>query len=257
MVLDSLMKQLRVPIRAPAKYFAALLASISLLSACQKQIAGSGDTEEAIATVALTDATANQPVSNETELFARQDLGQGISIEVPKHWQPLSADQRTNLAAAGVASYEEVGLGQASGTPATFAMNATPAPTGAMIRLVVTSPAEITETLFREVIKEGLKGEMAKEFDSKAAELLPKVASGGNSQILKVFPTQIVQVSNKPAILFSYQRTSAVDGSPWFVRQYHIAVGDRTVLLTVSNRLSDEAVWTPILNRTVKTIALD
>jgi hypothetical protein len=73
------------------------------------------------------------------------ELSRGISIRVPAHWDVLSKATRQNLRAAGQAATERAGVsGPESRKDGLLAVNATPYPSGAMIRVSVTTPPEYT-----------------------------------------------------------------------------------------------------------------
>jgi len=78
--------------------------------------------------------------------FRSVQLAYGISLDVPSHWTVLSLENRKNIRAAGQAMTDNAGIEGPSGRKDTLlAMNATPNPTGAMIRVSVTSPPDYTQ----------------------------------------------------------------------------------------------------------------
>ena len=79
--------------------------------------------------------------------FRSVQLAYGISLDVPSHWTVLSLENRKNLGAAGQAMTDNTGIEGSSGRKESLlAMNATPNPTGAMIRVSVTSPPDYTQS---------------------------------------------------------------------------------------------------------------
>lgn len=187
--------------------------------------------------------------------FVRRDLGGGVFAEFPDHWYVLNSDQSANVSAAGTALAESAGV-RVQGKRTLLAVNATPAPTGAMIRVSATSPAEISQDELEQVLRSGTQRELLQEIRRQFSAAFPQMMAQSNITVTEISEPQIVHVAGRPAILISYQRTSAVDGSPWEVRQYKIPAGDRTVELTLSNRISDRAMWTPILNRTLESLSV-
>src|SRR5690606_3079796 len=78
--------------------------------------------------------------------FRRVQLSYGISLEIPSHWTVLSQETRKNLSAAGSAMMDNAGIEGSSGQKQNLlAVNATPDPTGSMIRVSVTSPPDYTQ----------------------------------------------------------------------------------------------------------------
>lgn len=80
--------------------------------------------------------------------FRSVQLAYGTSLDAPSHyWTVLSLDNRKNLGAAGQAMTDNAGIERPSGREESLlAMNATPNPTGAMIRVSVTSPSDYTQS---------------------------------------------------------------------------------------------------------------
>ena len=77
--------------------------------------------------------------------FRRIELAYGISLDIPSHWTVLSQDTRKNLRAAGEAMTENAGIeGSNVNKETLLSVNATPEPTGAMIRVSISAPPDYT-----------------------------------------------------------------------------------------------------------------
>lgn len=168
-----------------------------------------------------------------------------MSIDVPAHWVVLSEANRSNVAAAGRALTELAGVdGAPSGKETLLAVNAIPAPTGAMIRVSVTKPPDYSE--------EELSAMTAQELKEVEAEVLTgfkKMESSGGPRIIELYPVRIETLNGKKALVLSYRRHSTVSASPWRVTQYKVPLPDRLVELTLSHRESDAQLWRPILEK--------
>jgi hypothetical protein len=185
-------------------------------------------------------------------LYVRKDIGQGITLEVPRHWLELDINTRSNLAAAVAARADAAGS-ERSGSDTIFAMNAAPQAPGAMIRVSIQIPAQLSEREFVELLRAGGAEELRAELGHQ--DLAQGLSERGVT-VREVFAPDLVRVDGKPAVLISYRRASSVDNSDWLVRQYHVAAGDRTITVTLSNRLTDAAIWTPILDRSLSTLVI-
>ncbi len=85
--------------------------------------------------------------SQDTE-FHRIHLTYDISLDVPSHWMIISQDNRKNIRAAGKAMIDNAGIESSAGQKETLlAINSTPSPAGAMIRVSVTSPPDTNKVI--------------------------------------------------------------------------------------------------------------
>ncbi len=182
--------------------------------------------------------------------FTRLHLPEQISVEVPAHWKVLSQDARSNFSAAGNALIE--GLGETpTGTKkqTLLAVNATPEPRGAMVRLSVSKPPDYTD--------EDLKGATPsdlKEVQVQLSELYRKLGAAGGPTILEVHPVTLATVGGRRALAISYRRMGGVGSSPWHVILYRVPVRDGLVEFTLSYRESDAFIWRPILEKVKRSI---
>jgi hypothetical protein len=186
-------------------------------------------------------------------VFSDRDIGDGIRIQYPSHWYILRADQSAEINARGRESAATAEPGTAN-KRTLIAINATPAPTGAMIRVSVT-PGTIGERELEQAL-ESNSADLLRSIRAEFEAHFPPTMRELGIEVSDIRDPQIVPIDGKNAILIAYRRTSAVDGGLWEVRLYQIPHGGRTIELTLSNRLSDREVWTPILDRTLRTISV-
>lgn len=182
--------------------------------------------------------------------FRRIQLSYGISLEIPSHWIVLSQDTRKNIGAAGSAMMDNAGIEGSSGQKQNLlAVKATPEPTGAMIRVSVTSPPDYTQSDLAAASPADLKEvgiEMLKTFRQLEASGAPK--------IIEMQPVRIEKFNRNLVLVMPYIRASKFGPSPWQVTQYKVPVSNRLIEITLSHRQSDAIVWRPILERVRRSV---
>lgn len=190
------------------------------------------------------------PAVSQDAPFSPVKLAYGISLEVPSHWTVLSLEDRKNIAAAGQAAADNAGVDGAHGRKESlFAMNASPSPTGAMIRLSVSTPSSYSQSDLGSATRADLDA-----VGAGAQEAFRRLEGSGGPKVLQVEPVVIEEINGFHALALSYVRASADGSSPWRVTQYKIPVAGRLVELTLSQRLSDEIVWRAVLERVKRSV---
>ena len=85
----------------------------------------------------------------QTDDYKAHTLKHGIRIDVPSHWTVLESDVKKNINLTGRAIAGNSGVEEEESKKETLiAVNATPSPTGAMLRVSVTTPAPFTQADF-------------------------------------------------------------------------------------------------------------
>ena len=182
--------------------------------------------------------------------FRQVQLPEGISIEIPAHWTVLSQDTRKNIAAAGRAITDNAGVeGDSNRKQTLLAVNATPAPTGAMIRVSVTVPPDYTQSDLASVAPRELK-----ELELEMLQSFRKMEASGGPVIVEMQPVKVEPFKNKRAVVIRYVRKDRAGPGAWQVTQYKIPVDNRLIELTLSYRQSDSMLWRPILERVKRSI---
>jgi len=182
--------------------------------------------------------------------FRTVQLAYGISLDVPSHWAVLSLEDRKNIGAAGQAMAENVGIEGPSGRKESLlAMNATPSPTGAMIRVSVTSPPDLTQADLAAATPSDLQ-----EIGTEMLGIFRQLETPGGLKIIKMQPVRIERINNYRALVISYIRAGATGPFPWQVTQYKIPVSNHLIEITLSHRKPDAVVWRPILERVKRSI---
>ncbi len=177
--------------------------------------------------------------------FRWVQLAYGISLDVPSHWTLLSQDSRKNFRAAAQAMSENAGI-EVSGSrkESLLAINATPNPTGAMIRVSVTSPSDYTQNYLASLTSENLK-----EMTAETLSIFRKLEASGGLKVIEMQPIRIEKIKDYRVLVIPYVRMGANGASPWQVTQYKIPTSSRLIEVTLSHRQSDAMVWQPILEK--------
>jgi len=200
------------------------------------------------AIVALTLLTNSAFAQNTS--FRSVQLAYGISLDVPSHWTVLSLENRKNLAAAGQATIDNAGIEGPSGRKETLlAMNATPYPTSAMIRVSVTSPPDYTQSDLAAVTPTDLL-----EVGTEMLKMFRQLEASGGLKVNEMQPVRIERLNNYRVLVMPYIRAGINDPSPWQVTQYKIPVSNHLIEITLSHRQSDAIVWRPILERVKRSV---
>ncbi len=182
--------------------------------------------------------------------FRRVQLAYGISLDAPSHWTLLSQDSRKNFRAASQAMNENAGVEVSGGRKESLlAMNATPNPTGAMIRVSVTSPPDYTQNYLASVTPENLK-----EMTVETLNIFRKLEASGGLKVIEMQPIRIEKVKNYRVLVIPYVRVGTNGASPWQVTQYKIPTSNRLIEITLSHRQSDDIVWRPILEKVKRSV---
>lgn len=189
------------------------------------------------------------PVSAQEAPFRSVQLSYGISLDVPSHWTFLSLENRKNIGAAGQAMTDNSGIDVTTSKESLLAINATPNPTGAMIRVSVTSPLEYTQSDLAAASNTDLN-----ETSDEMLKMFRKLEASGGPTIVDMQPLRIELLNKYRVLVISYIRLGVNEPSPWQVTQYKIPVSDHLIEITLSHRQSDAIVWRPILERVKRSI---
>ena len=182
--------------------------------------------------------------------FRRVQLAYGISLDVPSHWTLLSQDSRKNFHAAAQAVSENAGVEVSGGRKESLlAMNATPNPTAAMIRVSVTLPPDYSQNYLASLTSENLK-----EMTAETLNIFRKLEASGGLKVIEMQPIRIEKIKDYRVLVIPYVRMGANGASPWQVTQYKIPTPNQLIEITLSHRQSDAAVWRPILEKVKRSV---
>lgn len=162
----------------------------------------------------------------------------------------MSLEDRKNLLAAGQAMIDNAGIeGSRGRKESLLAMNATPSPAGAIIRVSVTSPPDYTQSELATLTPHDLR-----EVGAGMLSMFRLLESTGGPKIIEMQPVRIEWINNHRALVIPYIRAGVTGPSPWHVTQYNIPVSNRLIVITLSHRQADSIVWVPILERVKRSI---
>lgn len=182
--------------------------------------------------------------------FVTHELPEGVKIETPGHWKVLSKDMRKNIRAATEAMAEQ-GNVPLRKTTNVFHVNATPDPTGAIVRVTIGPPVESLAASVR-----GLSHNDLVELQRKFETQLRAVQNLGGPELLESFLPRIEPISGIPSVAWSYRRRSITGQGTWHVTQYKVPTPSMLLELTLSCRESDSAIWKPILNKVRQSVSI-
>lgn len=192
----------------------------------------------------------SEAVSVGSDAFTRISLPHGISIEVPAHWTVLSEATRANLSAVGQSVIELSGLETASETRVNLlAVNATPSPCGATIRVAYSSPPTFTEEQIESIDKETLAmlGKMQ-------GEVFRKLEARGGPRLIGEPTAVIAKVGGIRSLGIEYLREDPSGRGPWRVTIFHTPVGKWGTSITVSYREREATMWYPIVFKSIMSV---
>jgi hypothetical protein len=182
--------------------------------------------------------------------FKRVDLPYSISLEIPAHWTVLSQATKSNLKALEEATTEAAGIRDPKRRKESLlALNSTPAPTGAIVRVSVSNPPDFTLDELKQITPSELN-DMADEM----AMLFRQLEASGGPKVIQTFPARSEVIGNRPALVIPYRRASHFGPGPWHVTQYKIPFQSHLVEITISYRESDAPLWKPILNKVRQSV---
>lgn len=190
------------------------------------------------------------PAPAQESPLRRVELAHGISLEIPAQWSVQPPATRQDLETTRESLTGKAGIEKPRGKKEELlAVNATPAPAGAMIKLNVSSPADFTQADLAAAGPEGLK--------ALRAELLvtfQKLEAAGGPKILDVQTPRIERIHDHLALVIPYLRAGAPGMPPWEVSQYKIPVAGRLIELTLSHRQTEAAEWKPVLEQVSRSL---
>jgi len=199
---------------------------------------------------AFVNLLLSHPIFAQEDSFRRLQLSYGISVDVPSHWTILSLDSRKNFRTFSQTIIENAGMELANGRKESLlAINATPNPPGAMIRVSITYPADYTQSDLAVSTSKDLK-----EVETEMLNAFRQLESSGGPKIIETLPVRIEQINGLHALTIPYVRRSENGPSLWQVTQYKIPVSNHLIEITLSHRQSDAVMWRPILDRVKRSI---
>lgn len=185
-------------------------------------------------------------------LYEVVNLSNGMSLEVPSHWNLISKDNRKNILVSARALVENSGVaGAERNETSLLVIKALPEPSGAIIRVDAVIPPDYTQEEIESLTEENLQ-----EFSKVFIEQAHKMEKKGGARFISMNEIKIEKIGEHKALYYSYSRASLVDESTWTVYQYNIPVKNQLIEVTISHRDSDKLLWIPIVQKVKNSIVL-
>lgn len=181
--------------------------------------------------------------------YTTHQLSYGISIDVPTHWTILESDVRKNINLTGKAIVKDSGVEEDLEKETLIAANATPSPTGAMLRVSITKPAPFSQIDIAKPTRaelDALQEVLQSQF--KAAE------SHGGAKLVRMDPVEVKDWNGKRAMVLTYTRKSIDGTADWHVVHYRVPMSYGLIEAMFSCRASDSVIWKPILENVRKSM---
>lgn len=193
-------------------------------------------------TFAMLFAIVTPSIVQAQSVYARQQLGGGLSIELPSHWTLLPVDARRNLRASAEA-FDRLSGNNASPAVRIALLAANSSPRGAAVRVTL---GRTSDNLSEQRLI-GLTHDELREYTQNFRQQNAEREAVGGARLLSVAPVTVSRFNTSHALVISYTRAGVDGPSPWQVNQYKIPVGERTIELTLSYRTAEAVLWRPIL----------
>lgn len=208
--------------------------------------------------------SADNPKQNKAQKpatqFRRIQLAHGITLDAPSDWWVISETVDKITVKVTEMAFDQAGLDVAGfdDMPTTLlSMNATPEPTGAMVRIGITLNSEITQSMLSAIYELDpiTFAREFKELRESARENLKNMERGLLRKVRETKPLNVERIGSNYTLVHSYTRQGINDPTElWEVSDYQIPVKGNLVWLTLSHRLSDAHLWTPALERVKRSL---
>lgn len=201
--------------------------------------------------------TASSVIAQETQ-FRRISVDNQVSIEVPAHWQIRDLDGRKNISAAVEVMTEGVSNASEANYVSALSVVSRPEPVDAIIRVSLIPIEDLSQaSLNRDIqsdragVLRELAGLVKKDLDE-----MRKIMDNQGGRILGQETVGLDTIGGLTAFTLKYRRTSPTGSSPFNVTQYHVPLGKQKVIITLSYRESDGALFALILDRVKRSVVI-
>ena len=194
----------------------------------------------------------DKDIAKQGTLYTRINVANSLSIEIPSHWHVAGSDERMNIAATVEAVMEK------TTHIASLAVSSRPLPVGSIIRVSFIETLDFSQSDITNLISENRSEFLkvtAEEFKSELSILVDGLRKfGGNLVGGPSF--DVGRVSSMNAVIISYKRSNA-SGSIFNVYQYHILMGLKKSIITISYVDSGSVIYRPIINKIFNSISFN
>lgn len=190
--------------------------------------------------------------------YRRIDVDHRLLIDVPTHWYEKSEAERRNIGAAGEAIAGTVGAADQSNYYSSLSVSSLPLPSAGIVRVSFVRIEELKQTDFMQAVnsdKDSLLRDLD-EFWKSECRALSRGLQVAGMVMLECKRAQVERVGNVTAMVFAYRRTSVGGEAPFLVTQYHIPLGKKKALVTLSYRESEAGLYRVIMDRVKRSIVV-
>lgn len=205
--------------------------------------------------LALLGALSFSAYAENTSSYSKVVVANRVSISIPTHWKTLDESTRKNISAAAEALLDDPS--EVTHVPA-LAVTSLPSPPGGIVRVSLIDGDGLTQAELINASKTDPAGtlkELSAQGDAMLATASRQLEPAG-IKVLSKANTTLENIGGKFAIAVRYRRTSTIAGESFTVCQYHIPLGDKKVIITLSYREQDALIYKSIINRVRSSITI-
>lgn len=203
----------------------------------------------------LLAATNSSVYADNTSNFSNVLVANRVSMSIPTHWKILDENTRKNISAAAEAVLDDPN--EVVHVPA-LAVSSVPSPPGGMVRVTLIDGNGLTQAELIDASKTDPAGTL-KELSAQGDDIVAigsrQLAPTGMKALSKA-NTTLEYIGGKLAIAIRYRRTSTIAGESFSVCQYHVPLGEKKIIITLSYREQNAFIYKSIINRIRSSIKI-
>lgn len=186
--------------------------------------------------------------------FQQVDLAYGISLEVPRHWNVISINEKKNTQASVEAMAENAGLptNTHSLKEHILVMADPTSPTGALLRISVALPGDYSQEDLAHVTKP-----MIEEMKEQMLQASKQAEGEGGIKIDRFEGFDVIKHNGRKVLFYDIRRESTSSGDFWRESRHLIPVEHGVFEIAFSYNEYEAIIWEPILKKVVNSITFD
>jgi hypothetical protein len=186
--------------------------------------------------------------TTDSSSFAKVKLDRGVFLELPKSWWLIGKDFNDVLQTSAHAMLDLSGIEKSKDMESVLiAANSMPKTTYASVRVTFSTPPIGTPSEVRMMTKDDLD-----EMEKGMKDAMAKMAGAGANKLLEFYGCSIAEIDGCPSIVSRYRRSGPHGDVS--VTSHQVARIDGTLNITLSYRVSEGAIWKPVIERIEKSI---
>jgi hypothetical protein len=175
--------------------------------------------------------------------YAHVILPRGVELQLPKNWWLLGADYIHAIETSAEAVADLSGMDLSGGQETNLiAANSIPKTTYAAVRVDSIIPSSLSPTDFNSITEADVR-----ELKTRMRQNLKKGLSLQGIQLIDFLGTRIEKISGHPTIVTEYRRTGPK--GPVFVQINQIYTSSQEIIINLSYRESETALWKPVIGK--------